>query len=767
MKEPREFNIFIYMRIPQLLYLLIVVYCTSICAQPSTSTKDREAWNQLRKKPLDEQNFRAACDLMQAVGKTNLATSYEMLAEYVPVIKASGNHRWLHILLMGWGKAKESFGDFKEAETLYSEARENASFDPRCYDESLVSTSMMYLEWGKADSLEKYLREGKKSCIAIKDNENLSFLYTFRAMGHLEDTTSMRLNLDTAISLAKDLTDKNALFTAAYNKAVNYSQFNPAKQVSEFEYLYELSKDSTLNRYPVRLYDRTAFTFRNAGPSVYYNLMQINFLLTDYENAWKFAELFYDATIKPNPSSINAPYFNAEMAIAKAYQQDFSKAAEYLATSRNGFKMPEDSISYVSYFIASGMLAEHAGQNDKALHYFSLAVLRGTAQSPHLVPPEIYYASALIRAGKTEEAAGILTRLKDYVQTRRYSAIGLNYYKYTAALLKAKGDYLGYSRNFDIYNDIKDSLTSLNSYRSIQEIETRMRVHDKEQQILRLNFENELKVQQIRMQRIYIGIFAALAAIIIALLLAYSRNLAQRKLQAEQIARQNEILQQHKMEEMEKQHRIDVMQGAIDAEENERYKIADQLHDETGSMLALASLNISSVIEKGTDDLQSGEKIQKAYDIVNDVASTIRDISHRLTPLIIEKYGFRKAIEDLEQTINLSQKIKLETIVIGFEDDNKHPVTLLNNLYRIVQELVHNILKHAGAEHAMIELVEHEDLLALMVEDDGAGIANDAFTKGKGLGSIQSKIAYLKGRMEIMKKNDKGTLIVIEIPVSS
>jgi len=312
---------------------------------------------------------------------------------------------------------------------------------------------------------------------------------------------------------------------------------------------------------------------------------------------------------------------------------------------------------------------------------------------------------------------------------------------------------------------IKDSLANIIHYRAIQEVETRMRVHDKEQQISRLNDENKAKQKELRSERINLIIFTSLAAIIILLLLAYSRNQNHRKIQAQQIAKQNAILQQNKIVEMEKQHRIEVMQGAIDAEENERHKIADQLHDEAGSMLALASLNISSAIEKGKDDAQIEEKMLKAHEILSAVSSSIRDISHRLTPLVIEKYGFRKAIEDMDHAINLSQRLKLETVIIGFDADNKYPVSLLNNLYRIIQELVHNIIKHAHAVNARLELVEHEKHISVMVEDDGIGIEDYTLAKGKGLKAIQSKIAYLNGDMEIMKKTDNGTLIVIELNV--
>jgi signal transduction histidine kinase len=182
-------------------------------------------------------------------------------------------------------------------------------------------------------------------------------------------------------------------------------------------------------------------------------------------------------------------------------------------------------------------------------------------------------------------------------------------------------------------------------------------------------------------------------------------------------------------------------------------------------MLALASLNISSVLEKGAMQGISEEKLSKTNEILSSVSTTIRNISHRLTPLIIEKYGFRKSIEDLAYTINLSEKLALETVIVGFEEDTKYPVNLLNNLYRIIQELLHNVIKHAHAQHALVELVEHEKHISIMVEDDGVGIGDYSKAKGKGLLATQSKIAYLNGKMEIIKKNDRGTLVVIELVV--
>ncbi|HYC28068.1 MAG TPA: ATP-binding protein, partial [Chitinophagaceae bacterium] len=448
--------------------------------------------------------------------------------------------------------------------------------------------------------------------------------------------------------------------------------------------------------------------------------------------------LFYDATIKPNPASINAPYFNAEMAIAKAYQQDYAGAARYLNESRSQFNMPEDKIPYLSYFIAAGMLSEHNGKFDKAAQYYAEALKRGNTQSQHMIPPEMYYAHALVKTNRLNEAANVLSKFEHVKDARRYSAIGLNYYKSYAELLRARGDYAGYSGALQVYYAVKDSLTNLSRYRAIKEIEAKVRIRDKEQQIAILNNENAARLAQLRRERIFYTVLIGFATVIILLLVLYMRNRQIR-------------------------NRMEVMQEVMDAEANERRKIADQLHDEINAMLALASLNISSTLEKEQDP-NNEKKLSKAHDILSSVANTIRGISHRLTPFVIEKYGFKKAVEDLAEAINLSEKIQLETVIIGFDDTVQYPAHFLNDVYRIIQELVHNMIKHSGATHALLELVEHEGHISLMVEDNGVGM-KDAPAKGHGLKAIRSRVAYLKGKIEIEGRKENGTLAVVELPV--
>lgn len=286
-----------------------------VSAQSPTETETIAKWKVFQRQPLTEKSFREACDLIQDTGKTNLNLSYEWLAEYVPRVQKAGKWEWAHMLLMAWGRAKESFGIFEEAAKLQQRALQNAPPNSQQYREVLVSSVLMYSHWNKVDSCVKYLALGEAAAKAANDRENLSFLYTFHAAGRTppNDFKSRENYYRQAIQLAEGIKNKNAEFTARYNFVVNFLEDNPAQQVAEAEALLELAKDATLARRP-RFYERSNFWFRNPIPSVYFYMLQQNLILADYTNANKFADLVVDVVIKPNLVPAQTPIFMTQMA---------------------------------------------------------------------------------------------------------------------------------------------------------------------------------------------------------------------------------------------------------------------------------------------------------------------------------------------------------------------------------------------------------------------------------------------------------------------
>ena len=207
----------------------------------------------------------------------------------------------------------------------------------------------------------------------------------------------------------------------------------------------------------------------------------------------------------------------------------------------------------------------------------------------------------------------------------------------------------------------------------------------------------------------------------------------------------------------------------MESQENERRKISDQLHDEVGTMLSIANWQINEVLST-TYPLPEKQKLklEKATETLENVSATIRKLGHHLSPWAIQKYGLNRAITSLAYQINISEKIALEYVVIGFESSRDYPLALLNNLYRIIQELLNNILKHAGASNAYLELVAEQGQLRIIVEDNGKGFDSSLAMRSSGIGleNIRAKLSLYNGEMEITRKPEHGTLVVIRIPLS-
>jgi signal transduction histidine kinase len=214
------------------------------------------------------------------------------------------------------------------------------------------------------------------------------------------------------------------------------------------------------------------------------------------------------------------------------------------------------------------------------------------------------------------------------------------------------------------------------------------------------------------------------------------------------------------------QQQKDLTRRIVVSQEEERQQVAEKLHDEVGSMLSVARLNLSSVIEKSPfiDD-HNRQRLLKTSEVLDNTASLIRQMSHSLMPVAIEHYGIKKALEDFIHGINIADKLYVELVIVGFDDVRQYPLAFQVHLYRIIQELLNNTIKHASASNALLQLIEHPQSISLLIEDNGKGIPSTTNGPlGKGMSSLKSKIEYITGEMQIEQGADNGTLIVISIP---
>jgi two-component system, sensor histidine kinase LadS len=218
------------------------------------------------------------------------------------------------------------------------------------------------------------------------------------------------------------------------------------------------------------------------------------------------------------------------------------------------------------------------------------------------------------------------------------------------------------------------------------------------------------------------------------------------------------------------QQQVKYTKAIITTQESERRQLADQLHDVAGSLLSAAKLNLSSVREKNfITDTEAQTKLNHAEDAVTSISEMLRNLSHAISPVMLDKVGFRQSVEKIGAIFNASGKVKVELEVLGFEAEQPAMHEKYSVLYGILYELINNIIKHAQATHALVQLIEHEESVVMIVEDNGKGLDHEAarVSETHGLAAIQSKIHYLNGIIMFDDAVPQGLIVTIELPKSS
>lgn len=203
---------------------------------------------------------------------------------------------------------------------------------------------------------------------------------------------------------------------------------------------------------------------------------------------------------------------------------------------------------------------------------------------------------------------------------------------------------------------------------------------------------------------------------------------------------------------------------ALEASEGERKRIARDLHDGLGQLLSTARLYISGfdeVIKK--QDTEHTELYQNSLRIIDDATQEVRNISHNLMPSSLIQLGLAAAVQGLARQLNGAGELKVWLEIT--EPIPRLPDTVEISLYRIVQEIVNNILKHARAKNIWLKLIYTESSLTLYVKDDGIGMNTKHLNQGAGIGwsNIFSRVTMLKGEYQIYSDKGKGTIIEVTV----
>jgi hypothetical protein len=205
----------------------------------------------------------------------------------------------------------------------------------------------------------------------------------------------------------------------------------------------------------------------------------------------------------------------------------------------------------------------------------------------------------------------------------------------------------------------------------------------------------------------------------------------------------------------------------LESQETERQRIANELHDNLGSMLATLKLNFENLRQKKQElATEESNLYDKTDALIEEAYQEIRNISHLKNLGVIGNEGLVIAVKKMAEKMSVIKKLKINVIPYGLSERLEN--TLEVTVYRIVQELATNIIKHSKATDVNIYLTQHSNQnLNIIIEDNGVGFnpKDKAKSEGIGLKNIERKVEQMNGTFTIDSIISKGTTIIIDIPL--
>ncbi len=309
---------------------------------------------------------------------------------------------------------------------------------------------------------------------------------------------------------------------------------------------------------------------------------------------------------------------------------------------------------------------------------------------------------------------------------------------------------------YKLHKAANDSVYNSDIAQQISTLQTRYESAKKDQEIQEQRFEmvKQAQEKQFEISKRNYWIAGICGLLLLGSLLAYSYYRRFKLKKEKQL--QAEIMHQQDM----------ATRGILQAEENERERIARELHDGVGQMMSAAKMNLSAMEHElaFTNDSQKNA-FDRIVNLVDEGCKEVRTVSHQMMPNALLKKGLASAIREFIDKID-NRVLKIDLYSEGLNE--RIDTSTETVLYRVVQECVNNVIKHSGANHLDISLIKDTDGISVTVEDNGQGFntGNKENFEGIGLKNIRTRIEYLKGTVDFDSTPGKGTLVAIHVPAA-
>jgi len=489
---------------------------------------------------------------------------------------------------------------------------------------------------------------------------------------------------------------------------------------------------------------------KNTG-SLLVNIGKTHFKLKHYSEAKRFLN---------NSLPINLKYERMNN-VGLAYtllgnvaneERDLEKALEYYQLAENiytkiGYSRGLADLynNYSEFYQKQGKYQLAIENYDKALAYYE-----STGYYYGIITTKTNKAAILVEIKQYHEAEKIYDSCLNIAILQNDLFIQEKIYGNLADLMKLKGDF-EQAYNYQLsYNTIHDTIFSISRAEIMAEMQLKYERQVDQAKIL----EQELDLKKSDNER-NIFLFSGIGSIVVLLLLfAYHKN----------ASRKNKIIADQTIHQLEEEKKLLAAKFLVEGEEKERKRIAKELHDGLGVLLSTAKMQFTAIKDKSPENKPL---IDKARNLLEQAAGDVRKISHNMMPGLLTRYGFYEAVEDLFEKIDDTEGLAAHAGISGDKKRLAENTEIM--LYRIVQEMANNTIKHSGATEVNIDIVILPEQLSVDYTDNGKGfdVENMLAKKSIGLTSIQSRVKFLNGNLDIHSKANKGVNYHITIPLKS
>jgi signal transduction histidine kinase len=406
-------------------------------------------------------------------------------------------------------------------------------------------------------------------------------------------------------------------------------------------------------------------------------------------------------------------------------------------------------LATMSYTLSALQAGLHRA--DSAIHYARRAIHYASITNDKTM----YTASALNLAegyNLQNRQPERLTVLKEALQqgTKAGAILVLDdVYKNMADAHYKLGQYRDAYEAYINYTLYKDSALNETRNRTIAELQVKYETAQNEKVLSQKQLQ--LTQKDLQIQRSYNYLYYTIAGLVVALLVTALMLLQ---------SRHKKLVHAKQLQAVEQQKELQLLQAVMQGEERERSRIAKDLHDGVAGMLAAVKMHFSSIPMDCSRSTHTEGYLQGMH-LLNEAAAEVRKTSHNLMPEVLFQHGLDEALRRYCSSLYNSKTLQVQYDSWGAISRFKDSFEL--SVYRIVQELINNIIKHSKASLATVQLNQQESLLCISIEDNGVGFGKpEAITDGMGLRSLRSRIKAMNGRMEMNTDPASGVTAYLE-----